>query len=152
MPLSAEWSALWPGPIWLRNACHVRRLTLVDWLWQQLFKYFKLPTLLVFGVWFLVFDLVFLAIGQHFVSKLFFYFVALMHLPSQFEKWASDKLCPLLKRAEIVKVDVDEVEANCRAGKTLSHSLWNAPAYVTQRPVEGGGGWWCSSVLARSLL
>lgn len=148
MPLSAEWSALWPGPIWLRNACHVRQtdsgsnsLNISSCLlyWFSVFGFW-------FSIWF------FLAIGQHFVSKLFFYFVALMHLPSQFEKWASDKLCPLSKRAEIVKVDVDEVEANCRAGKTLSHSLWNAPAYVTQRAVEGGGGWWCSSVLARSLL
>lgn len=126
------------------------RATSADWLWSTdsgnnslnisscLLYWFSL-----FGFWFSIF----LAIGQHFVSKLFF-FVALMHLPSQFEKWASDKLCPLSKRAEIVKVDVDEVEANCRAGKTLSHSLSNAPAYVTQR----GGGWWCSSVLACSLL
>lgn len=147
MPLSAEWSALWPVPIWLRNACHVRRLWSTDSgsnslnISSCLLYWFSL-----FGFWFSIF----LAIGQHFIrfaSKLCF-FVALMHLPSQFERWASDKLCPLSKRAEIVKVDVDEVEANCRAGKTLSHSLWNAPAYVTQR----GGGWWCSSVLACSLL
>lgn len=154
MPLSAEWSALWPAPTsWgnLAEKCVPRPPTVADWLWQQLFKYFKLPTLLVFGVWFSVFH--FPGNWPTFDSLLNSFFCGphMLHLLGQFEKWASDKLCPLSKRAKVVKVDVDEVEveANCRAGKTLSHSLWNAPAYVTQRP--GGGGWW-SSVLACSLL